>query len=197
MVSRPRSDGKRETILAAAIAVLAAEGVQGTTTRKIAAQAGINVGTLHYHFDSKEEVLASVVGHLAGRYRHTLETAFPDPEPLRARIGQLMRFIWSEVQKSPEEQLALFHLSVHMMTAEGAARFPPGDDNPYRLLYRKVLEESSDVRDGSVSADLDALASFLFNGFVGLLLQWLATRATARVETQLGTLIRAAELAFL
>lgn len=193
MVSRPRSDGKREIILMAAVSVIAAEGVHGATTRKIAAKAGINLGTLHYHFESKEDVLASVVVHLAGLYMGNLERAFPEPEPLRQRIGNLMRFIWGEVRKAPQEQIALFDLLLYTLTEEGTKRIPKQRQSPYQRLYRRLLEESSDVPDG---LDVEALANFLFNGFVGVLMQWLASDETARAESQLGLLVRAAEKMF-
>ncbi len=197
MVSRPRSEGKRETILRAAIAVIAAQGVHGTTTRKIAAEAGINLGTLHYHFESKEAVLASVVSYLGALYRGNLERAFPDPEPLHDRIGSLMRFIWSEVQQNPQEQIALFDLLLYALTAGRGPGAPPLEESPLPALYRQALADSSDVRDGTIKADLDQLAGFLVNGFSGLLLHWLAARDDARAEGQLATLVLAARAIFL
>ena len=184
-------------ILTAAIAVIAAEGVHGTTTRKIAARAGINLGTLHYHFESKEEVLASAVAYLAGTYRQNLDRAFPLPEPLHDRIANLMRFIWGEVRQSPQEQVALFDMLLYTLTEEGLRRFPKQTQSPYQQLYREALEKSSDVQDGTVAADIEPLADFLFNGFVGILLQWLATDQTARAEEQLEVLVRAARRIFL
>jgi AcrR family transcriptional regulator len=196
LVSRPRSDGKRENILRAAIAVIAAEGVHGATTRKIAAEAGINLGTLHYHFESKEDVLASVISYLGALYAGNLENAFPRPEPLRERIGNLMAFIWGEVQQYPQEQIALFDLLLYDITARRNRGEPPGED-PLPALYRKALAESSDVQDGTVAPDLDRLAAFLMNGFAGLLLTWLAERDDARAEDDLAMLVLAARTVFL
>lgn len=184
-------------ILRAAIAVIAAEGVHGTTTRKIAAEAGINVGTLHYHFESKEEVLSSVVPYLGALYSGNLERAFPRPESLHDRIGSLMGFIWSEVQQSPQEQLALFDLMLYALTAGRRRGVPPLEESPLPALYRRALAESTDVKDGTVEADLDQLAGFLLNGFSGLLLHWLAARDDGRTEAQLATLVLAARAIFL
>jgi len=68
---RPNSDGRREQIVEAALAVMIAEGVYHATTRKIAQAAGVNVATLHYHFHDKEEIILSVMEGLATNYRHT------------------------------------------------------------------------------------------------------------------------------
>ena len=196
MVYRPRSEGKRETILRAAIAVIAAEGVHGATTRKIAAEAGINLGTLHYHFESKEDVLASLVSYLGALYSGNLDQAFPGPETLHDRIGSLMGFIWSEVQQYPQEQIALFDLLLYALTAGRAKGLPP-QESPLPALYRRALADASDVRDGTNKADLDQLAGFLLNGFAGLLLHWLAARDDSTTEVQLALLVLAARTIFL
>ena len=184
-------------ILRAAIAVIAAEGVHGTTTSKIAAEAGINLGTLHYHFESKEDVLSSVVSYLGALYSGNLERAFTRPESLHDRIGSLMTFIWGEVQQNPQEQIALFDLLLYALTAGRGRDAPPLEDGPLPGLYRRALAESSDVEDGTAKADLDQLAGFLLNGFSGLLLHWLAARDDARAEAQLATLVLAARTIFL
>jgi AcrR family transcriptional regulator len=180
-------------ILRAAIAVIASEGVHGATTRKIAAEAGINLGTLHYHFESKDDVLASLISYLTELYRGNLEAAFPIAETLHDRIGSLMAFIWSEVKQYPQEQVALFDLLLYGITA-GRRHPPPSDGPALHELYRRALERSSDVRDDT---DLDRLAGFLLNGFSGLLLAWLAERDDARAQEQLDILVLAARTIFL
>src|ERR1700690_629586 len=66
-VGRPRGGDPVETrrgILRAAEECFAASGFVGATTRQVAALAGVNVATLHYHFGSKD-----------GLYRAVLEAA--------------------------------------------------------------------------------------------------------------------------
>ncbi len=72
-VGRPRDGNPEETrreILRAATDAFAASGFAGATTRAIAARAGVNVATLHYHFGSKE-----------GLYRASLAGASHGPLP--------------------------------------------------------------------------------------------------------------------
>jgi len=47
-------------ILAAAEEVFAAKGFEGASTREIAARAGVNISSLHYHWDSKETLYFAV-----------------------------------------------------------------------------------------------------------------------------------------
>lgn len=65
-VGRPRDGNPEETrqeILRAAAEAFAACGFVGATTRAVAARAGVNVATLHYHFGSKEGLYRAVIGN--------------------------------------------------------------------------------------------------------------------------------------
>ena len=197
MLRRAKSEAKRETILQAAITVIAKEGVHGATTRKIAAEAGINLATLHYQFESKETILLSVLGHLTARYRQELDITFSKPEPLRDRIDHLLTFIWGEVQRAPEEQLTLYDLTLYALTTAGSEWLGKKKYEELLLLYRDALASSTEITTGSLDIDLDALANFIFTGFVGTVLQWLATANTPRARQQIQNLIVAAQRMYL
>lgn len=60
-VRRPRTEAVRERVLQAAMNAIAAEGYQGCSLARIAAEAGLsNAGLLH-HFPSKEHLLVAVL----------------------------------------------------------------------------------------------------------------------------------------
>jgi AcrR family transcriptional regulator len=66
----------RERILEAATALYSTVGFRGTTTRRIAADAGVNEVTLFRHFGSKEALIREVISR--GWRRFAFE-ALPDP----------------------------------------------------------------------------------------------------------------------
>ncbi|WP_455359608.1 TetR/AcrR family transcriptional regulator [Streptomyces sp. SYSU K21746] len=63
---------RRNDLVNAAIQVIASHGVDGATTRRIAEQANAPLATLHYCFQSKEQLFAAVFEKLAERYREVL-----------------------------------------------------------------------------------------------------------------------------
>jgi len=75
----PNDPGRRERILDAALDVVAAEGVHGTTHRRIAARAGVPLGSLTYYFAGLDEILAEafarLVDAMSAFYGRTLGTA--------------------------------------------------------------------------------------------------------------------------
>ena len=52
--AREAPGSTKARILTAAEEVFAARGFQGASTREIAARAGVNISSLHYHWESKE-----------------------------------------------------------------------------------------------------------------------------------------------
>ena len=63
---------RRAELVAAAVRVIAADGVDGATTRRIAEEANAPPATLHYCFATKEVLFAAVFEHVAGQYREVL-----------------------------------------------------------------------------------------------------------------------------
>jgi AcrR family transcriptional regulator len=73
----------RQRLLAAAARVYGRDGLNGATTRAIASEAGVNEVTLFRHFQSKDRLLAAVVGQNFG------ETPSGDHPPLPAPTDDL------------------------------------------------------------------------------------------------------------
>lgn len=65
-------------ILAAAEAVFAAKGFDGASTREIAAAAGVNISSLHYHWESKETLYFAVFENIYDRIVELVRSAIPD-----------------------------------------------------------------------------------------------------------------------
>jgi AcrR family transcriptional regulator len=53
--------GQRAQIIAATMHLIAHDGVTAVSTRKIAREAAVNLGTLHYRFGSKDDLLLAVL----------------------------------------------------------------------------------------------------------------------------------------
>lgn len=74
----PRSqrwEVRQEQLLEVAAQLFAHHGLEGTTTRDIAREAGVSPGLLYHYYPSKEDLLLAVVGHLdpTTRIRELLE----------------------------------------------------------------------------------------------------------------------------
>jgi len=68
----------RLAVLNAAAGLFATQGPEATSTRQIAAAAGVNRGLLHRHFGSKDQLVAAVVADGAQRFARELEGSAAD-----------------------------------------------------------------------------------------------------------------------
>lgn len=89
-MARPKSEDKRNAILAAAVEVIAEQGA-GAPTAKIAKLAGVAEGTLFTYFDNKDELLNALYLSLKGELREALVPNFPSGASVRERALHLWR----------------------------------------------------------------------------------------------------------
>ena len=83
-VRPPRADNRLPHILDAAAALFAAKGYQAASIRDIVKAVGMLPGSLYYHFDNKDELLAAVYGEGVRRISAAVATAVAgESEPWR------------------------------------------------------------------------------------------------------------------
>ncbi len=78
----------RERILDAAVKLIAREGIDDVRIARIAMAAGVSASLLHYHFDSREALLAEALEHsyeIAGNARLSVPEDEPAPADAPAR----------------------------------------------------------------------------------------------------------------
>jgi AcrR family transcriptional regulator len=82
---RARGDDTRTLILDAARDALARDGYAKTTTRTIAERAGVQLSLVHYHFRTKQQLLAAVLARENERLLGRQRELYGSPEPLSAK----------------------------------------------------------------------------------------------------------------
>jgi AcrR family transcriptional regulator len=75
--ARDAPSSTKARILAAAEEVFAARGFEGASTREIAAAAGVNISSLHYHWESKETLYFAVFEDIYDRMVELVRASIP------------------------------------------------------------------------------------------------------------------------
>jgi AcrR family transcriptional regulator len=70
--ARSSTSARRDDLVQIARRLIASDGLEGLRTRHVAEQAGIDTGTLHYHFPSKEALIQGVVESLVADFARNL-----------------------------------------------------------------------------------------------------------------------------
>lgn len=143
----------RDRLLTAALRVFEEAGSRGATTRRIAAEAGVNEITLFRHFGSKSVLLSEA---LEAANRQRVETGLPDePRDPRAELLAWSRAGYAHLRR----HAAMIRITLgELAEAPDAARCVA--DNPMRvhselLRYLTRLRERG-MADGAWDADAAA-----------------------------------------
>ena len=168
--------GRRAELVAAAARVVSRDGVAAATTRRIAEEAGLPQGLVHYWFASKDELLQEVIMTLLGQFEEA--AIAPVGSDVRDPAGYVLsafRAAFAVVEADdPGRQVATYELTTW------ALRTPHLQDiaRQQYAAYRETAEAiaapwlAEHGRDFPGSAD--AMAQFVAALFDGTVLAWLA-----------------------
>ncbi|MCP2183004.1 TetR/AcrR family transcriptional regulator [Prauserella alba] len=87
---RISAEERRADFVKAAVEVIATHGIDGATTRRIAEQANAPLATLHYCYNSKEDLFADVYQFVADKFRGVITSNDPHAE-LETTAHQILR----------------------------------------------------------------------------------------------------------
>ncbi|HWN32646.1 MAG TPA: TetR family transcriptional regulator [Pseudonocardia sp.] len=175
-MARVQAKVRREQLIEAAVRVAARDGVAATTTRAVAAEAGASLASVHYCFDSKQEllqeVLISIINELTGDVPHGTPDGAGVAEMVRADLGML----WAVVEREPGKQQVTYELTHYALRTEGL-------EGLARWQYETYYERSAQrLRDVAARAGVEwllplpVLTRMLMNMIDGLVLGWLVDR---------------------
>jgi AcrR family transcriptional regulator len=144
---------RRARVAAAARAVIARDGLDATSVRRVAAEAGSSTTVVTHYFDDKQALLAAAVEHAYAAVA-TRMTAHRDGGPggLATLRAVLLEALPLDAERAAEARVwmafwsaATTHPALRQVQSEGYRR--------WRQLVGRVLAEA--VERGEVAADLD------------------------------------------
>lgn len=133
---------RREQILAAAYAIAARERLDGLTVRRVATEAGLSPGLVHFHFQNKEGLLLALLDRLIDELIE-MEMS-PEVAALDTARERLLGRIREEVAKLPSERDAveLFYDYWVVGTRHPEVRGRIADAlAAYRASFRPLVED--------------------------------------------------------
>lgn len=183
---------RRTEILEAAIRVLARDGIAQATTRKLAAEAGINQATLLYYVGSKDELLLAVLREMMRQTREIAVTAATEhPVPLREAIANSVRAFWHHVETTPELQVMQYELTLYALRNPESAWLAREQYSGYCDVVEGMLRAACEQPETTCAIPCDALSRFIVGGLDGLILQFVSDQNVARARRDLDVLIAA------
>ena len=102
--------GRKSRIVDAAIDVVARHGVAGTTMRRIAAEADVPLGSLTYHFEGLDDLLAQAFHRHAERMSPLYEAHFDGVRHREGFIDAVTDLIHGDAGADPREWAVAYEL---------------------------------------------------------------------------------------
>ncbi len=179
-------EDRRRALIDAAVRVIARDGVAAASTRAVVGEAGMSLASLHYAFDSREQLLAAVVAEVTDAERRAAEEGLlprvEATDPVAAVHRGLDRYL-DLLVAAPERELALLDLAVW------SARHAPDAVAAQYAVYREAARASLVAVAAATGArwtvPLDDAARLLVLITDGLTTAWLADRDTAAARRTL------------
>lgn len=176
---------RRRALVDAAVRVIARDGVAGATTRAVVAEAGMKLASLHYAFDSREELLEAVIADVTDRERAAAEDgllAFGDLEAAAPSMGQVVRagldrFVDLLVE-DPQRERALLELLLYSARTPGQEGALAAQHAVYQRAAQASAETAARAARCRWLVPLPEVARLLVTLTDGLTTTWLADRDT-------------------
>ena len=173
---RRPDDGRRAQLIEAATRVIAREGVAAATTRRIAAEAGVPHGLVHYWFTGKDELLEEVVQGMLRQLEAA--TSQPDARPeldAAEDFAQRFRSAFELIEGDDRgRQIALFELTTWSLRSPEYRDVARAQYAAYRATAESVTGPWLAGHGVELPTSPQNFAQFVSALFDGVNLAWLA-----------------------
>lgn len=179
-----------EMILEATVWVIAEEGFRGLTLRKVADRAGKNRGLIHYYFESKDDLLRSLLDHVFESYDRLMDLD-EDAPPIDRLWTALEFFAYGPGGVDVPDQ----HYHIALFQLQALAAHDPALQERFTRKFRHMVDLTATIiadgiQDGTFRAvDPEDTAVYFIATIVG------ARNAELALETEFvrGIVIRSVE----
>lgn len=171
---RPLTGEKAKRIVEAMRNSVARRGTAGSTFDRVAREAGVSRGLLHYYFGTKEKLLVETVRHDCELRLQRVEQQLSDAKNAEAFIDLMAESLQATLSEDPDFVTLVFELFILSRRNEDIAV-------EYAELLRRMREHLAGMlaaaeREGvlSLRAEPDAVAEILFSLADGFALRMLS-----------------------
>jgi AcrR family transcriptional regulator len=189
MTTRLPVGERRAQLVDAALTVAAEEGIAATTVRRVAEQAGVALGVVHYCFADKDELFdalaARIVDDLTGAGAAALAVdAAPD---LAAALATAVDGMWTAIERSAGEQLLTYEITTHALRNPALQGVAERQYAASQAAAERLLQLVADAAAASWRRPVPELAAEALAFVDGVTLRWLVDRDGAAARARLAS----------
>jgi AcrR family transcriptional regulator len=171
---RSRPLAAKDRIDRAALALFTAQGIAETSIRAIAHKAGVALGALYNHYESKEDLAWTLFATNFSRLGLELQRLAQAPGTIDARLRAMVAYVFGEFDRD-RVLVGYVFLARH----QALPKIKTASANPY-LVFRNLIAEAIAQREVPAQ-DVDLATSLV----VGAINQVVDTTALGRIKHDL------------
>lgn len=154
----------KEAIMAATYRAVCTHGFADVTMRDIADEFDKSKSLLHYHYDTKEELLLAFLHHLVDEFEANLESLLEGESSPEARLREYLEWFAVEPEESERTSLHLALLELRSQAQRNPRFREPfrRSDRLGRAAFAEILEEGQREDRFDATADVEGLARLCY-----------------------------------
>ena len=182
-------EDRRSQLVDAALEVASRHGIAATTVRRVAEQAGVALGVVHYCFEDKDELFGALATRivdslvLAGTAGLHLDGSVDLVTALRAAIAGL----WESIEATPGEQLLTYEITTHALRTESLRTVAEHQYAVSQAASEALLSLAATASGATWTRPVGELAAEALAFVDGVTLRWLVDGDGAAARARLDT----------
>ncbi|MFB7334818.1 TetR/AcrR family transcriptional regulator [Streptomyces adustus] len=176
-MARMPSAERRRQLTEAAIRAMARDGVDRTTTRSIAAEAGVSLSVFHYCFDSKQALVESVITTITDHSVSVVKEALRPRDTLEETVRAGFQAYWDHVRAHPAEHMLTYELTQYALRRPEFTHLARRQHELYGDVYAELIGSLCRTMGLRLRVPLPVLARYLAATTDGLTLHYLVLGA--------------------
>lgn len=182
--ARRPQEGRRAELIEAASRVIAREGIHRATTRRIAEEAGVPPGLVHYWFAGKEELIEAVIKDTLSPIEIAVAGA-GEADGAVDLLGRL-RAVLAHLQSDDRgREIAMYEMTTFALRRPGLAHVAKRQYASYREIAAEAATEVAADQGSPLPVAPSVLGTLVAALVDGLFLAWLADPEGTDVDATL------------
>ncbi|WP_446665020.1 TetR/AcrR family transcriptional regulator [Flexivirga sp. B27] len=185
---RLSAEDRRVELVDATVRVAVAEGLDAATVRRIAQEAGVPLGTVHYCFGSKAALISAVADSIE---QPDIDTGLLESMPTEQALVAAFRAYWQQIGSDRRRQLLIYELLAHLSRGDEDSR-----EIARRLLDRTygavltVVRAFAAEQGRTLPVEPELLARLVIAVTDGVSLAWIVTSDDTQAQAVMETFAR-------
>jgi AcrR family transcriptional regulator len=189
MIVRLPVEERREQLIDAALVIAAGEGISAITIRRVAEQAGVALGVVHYCFQDKDELFTALAARIVDDLVKATAAglSFDEAPDLETALRAGLSGLWDGITSSRGAQLLTYEITTHSLRHPELRAVAMRQYEVGQAGAEALLDLAAQASGATWTRPVPELAAEALSFIDGTTLRWLVDGDLAAARSRLDT----------